>query len=234
MRLSVVIPCFNEKPNILRFDRELLAPLKSLGIPFEVLAVDDGSNDGSFEALRELALRAPQVSVLAHSSNRGLGASLRTAFRECSGDWIATLDADLTFAPKQIAALLSARDKTGADLIAGSPFLKGGGYAGVPWSRKFPSLILNAFYRGLFDRRFTSYTPLFRLYRAAHLKAMPLRAEGFEINAEIAARFIQSRLRLAETPVLLTERRQGTSKLNRLRELGRHLSLVLRLLSGVA
>lgn len=234
MRLSVVIPCFNEELNIQRFESELLPPLKSLGVPFEILAVDDGSTDASLQSLKGLSKRLPELRVLSHGSNRGLGAALRTAFLEATGDWIVVLDADLTFSPDQITALLQKQLETGADLIGGSPFLAPGGFFGVPWTRRLPSLILNAFYRGLFDRRLTAYTPLFRLYCAVHLKAMHLVSQGFEINAEIAARFIRTRRRFAEVPAVLTERSRGASKLNRWRELARHVRLILRLLSGAA
>ena len=71
---------------------------------------------------------------------------------------------------------------------------------------------------------------MFRLYRAAALQKIELRSEGFEISAEIAARFIQKRLKLAEVAAPLTTRREGASKLNRWRELKRHALLIARLL----
>lgn len=228
--LSVVIPCFNEKASVARFARELFQDLDKLGRPFEVLAVDDGSGDGTAQALATVG--RPELKILAHCHNCGLGAALRTGFDAAQGDWIVTMDADLTFHPNQIRLLLDAQEATGADLVSGSPFLEKTGLQGVPWSRRLPSFLLNAYYRGLFGRQLTAYTPIFRLYRALHVKALRLRSDGFEINAELAARFLLAGRKVAEIPVVLTTRTEGVSKLSRWRELKRHFILIARLLSA--
>lgn len=229
--ISVVLPCFNERASIGRYEAELFPALDRLGQPYEIVAVDDGSKDGSGNALAGLTRKHPVV-VLAHERNRGLGAALRTGFAACQGQLIATLDADLTFAPSQLAALLACQKETGADLVAGSPFLDSKSLTAVPWSRRLPSLFLNAFFRGLFSRALTAYTPIFRLYRAAALKPLlgALRSDGFEINAELAALFVRRRLSVAEAPAVLTARTEGVSKLARGREALRYGRLALRLL----
>lgn len=223
--LSVIIPCYNERDTIARYASELFPALAALNTPFEVVAVDDGSSDGTGDALRALDL-----TLVTHGANRGLGAALRAGFSAAKGDLIATLDADLSFAPAQLAALLAKQRETGADMVAGSPYLSPEGMAGVPWSRRAPSLMLNALYRGLFSHRLTSYTPVFRLYKASALRDLNPTAEGFEINAEVAARMVLARKRVAEVPAVLTERKAGASKLSRFRELKRHLALIIRLL----
>lgn len=229
--LSIIIPCFNEEKSVGRYSEELFPPLAALGTPFEVLAVDDGSGDGTAAALNDLSKTHP-LRLLSHEENKGLGAALRTGFEAASGEWIVTLDADLTFHPSQIRELMTRQKETGADLVAGSPFLDAQGMREVPWARRFPSLMINAFYRGLFSRLLTSYTPIFRLYRSSTLKVMTLTSEGFEINAEIAARFLLAKKSVAEAPAALTVRQEGVSKLGRLRELGAHARLIAKLLSG--
>ncbi|MDD5658115.1 MAG: glycosyltransferase family 2 protein [Elusimicrobia bacterium] len=231
MLLSVVIPCRDEAGSVARFASELFPELGALGVPWEVVAVDDGSADGTGAALRRLAEGRPNLKVLAHDRGRGLGAALRTGFAGAAGDWIATLDADLTFRPRQLADLLEAQRKTGADLVAGSPFL-GGGLSGVPWRRGLPSRLVNAAYRLLCGPTLTAYTPILRLYRTEALHGMRLRAEGFEINAEIAAGFLAAGLKVAEVPAQLATRREGRSKLAAARELRRHAALMLRILLG--
>lgn len=227
--LSVVIPCHNEEKSVARYDEELFPSLKALGVPYEIVAVDDGSTDGTAELLKKLPIELVQLK-----RRQGLGAALRAGFARAKGDWLVVLDADLTFHPAQIRGLILCQKATGADMVAGSPFLKKEGLTGVPWSRRLPSWLVNAFYRGLLDPRLTSYTPIFRLYRAAFLKALPLKSEGFEINAEIAAGFVRAKRSCAEVPAFLTGRREGRSKLSGLRELFRHARLVLRLLSSPA
>lgn len=223
--LSVVVPCKNEEENVARFERELFPSLESLG-PWEVVAVDDGSTDGTRKAFEDLKGGAPRL-VLASSAGRGIGAALRAGFSAASGDWIATLDADLTFDPKDIARLVAKQKETGADLVAGSPFLEAGAF-GSSWRRRLPSLLVNAFYRGLVDRALTSYTPILRLYRASALRSLNLRCDGFPINAEIAAGFVGRGLRVAEVPCRLTTRTAGASKMRSWKALRDHAAFAAR------
>jgi glycosyltransferase involved in cell wall biosynthesis len=230
--LSVVVPCHNEEGNIPRYPAELLPALDALGETYEMLIVDDGSTDGTAAAAAAFAAGRPAAKVLRLSPNRGLGGALRTGFAAASGEWIATLDADLTFRPAALKEMLSAARAEDADLVAGSPYLRPGDMGEVSWLRRAPSLMMNALYRGLFGLELTAYTPVFRLYRAARLRQLALTAEGFEINAEIAARGLQAGWRVAEVPAALETRTAGVSKLRRGRELARHLSLIARLLAS--
>lgn len=214
-----------------RYATELLPPLEALGRSFEVILVDDGSHDGTAAAAAALAKTDSRVRVVTLTPNRGLGGALRGGFAACGGEWVTTLDADLTFKPSAIRDLL-AQAEAGADLVAGSPYLRKGDLADVPWVRALPSLMLNALYRGIFGMALTSYTPVFRLYRASLLNKLALKSEGFEINAEIAARALLAGWKVAEVPVTLETRTSGVSKLRRWRELSRHARLIVRLLGN--
>jgi len=225
--LSVLIPCRDEEENIRRFPEDLFPALEALGEPFEVVLVDDGSSDGSWREISRLSEKFSNARAQRHPRNLGLGAALATGFAACRGDWIAVLDADLTFSPEAIAGLLARRRETGADMISGSPFLCPAPQGS--WRRRIPSRILNALYGALLDPRLTSYTPIFRLYRAQTVKALDLKSRGFEINAEIAAAFVRAGLKIAEMPAAISTRVYGRSKLNILRELGRHARLILRI-----
>ncbi|MDD5629476.1 MAG: glycosyltransferase family 2 protein [Elusimicrobia bacterium] len=229
MLLSVVVPCCDEEAAAGRFAEELLPALDALAVPTEVIAVDDGSYDDTAAVLRNLAGERRNFRAVALSEHRGLGAAMRTGFAEASGDWIATLDADLTFHPSQLRALLDCQKATGADMVCGSPFLAPAGAAQVRWWRRLPSRWVNGLYRRLCGPRLTAYTAIFRLYRTEALRALRLESQGFEINAEIAARFLAAGKTVAEVPAVLTARRQGASKLSPLRELWRHGRLALRL-----
>ena len=160
------MPCHNEEGNLPRYPRELFPALDALGVPWEVLIVDDGSTDGT-AAAEALKTARPEVSVLTLKPNRGLGGALRAAFAEARGEWIATLDADLTFRPEILKDMLAAARAENADMVAGSPYLRAGDMGSVPWMRRLPSLMMNSLYRGLFGLRLTAYTPVFRLYRTS-------------------------------------------------------------------
>ncbi|MEK7657224.1 MAG: glycosyltransferase family 2 protein [Elusimicrobiota bacterium] len=224
--LTILLPCFNESLCLPRLEEELFAALDKIG-EHEVLAVDDGSIDGTGELLQGMASRRPSLRVLIHSRNGGIGACIKTGLTEAHGEWLIPLDADLTFHPRHIASLLAAQRESGADCVCGSPFL--GGMADVPWPRRLPSLAMNALYRALFDAGLTSYTPMFRLYRVSALKSIPIRSDGFEVSAEILVLLRKAGFKAVDVPVPLTSRQAGESKLNRWREFQAHVRLVLSL-----
>jgi len=231
VKLSVLLPCCDEAENIDRLESDLLPILKEIEGGAEIVAVDDGSADSTRRRLESLARGRKDIRVLAHAHNQGLGAALRTGITAARGDWTVPLDADMSFHPRHIPALFAAQHETGADCVLGSPMR--GGMPGVPWSRQFPSLLLNAFYRGLFDTRLSAYTPMFRLYRSRILQALDLRSDGFEISVEILARLLEARRKVVEIPVPLGARSAGVSKLARWRELRNHALLAWRLRSAV-
>jgi dolichol-phosphate mannosyltransferase len=203
-----------------------------LGAAYEIVIVDDGSLDDTAAKAAALAAARKDVRLVRLSPNRGMGGAIRAGMREARGEWIATLDADLTFPPASLKDMLAAGVAAKADLVSGSPYLRRGDMAGVSWVRALPSLMINALYRGLFGMRLTAYTPVLRLYRTSFIKDLEIASNGFEINAEIAARAMIDRRVVAEVPAPLRVRVAGVSKLQRGRELKRHLSLILRLLSG--
>jgi len=195
-----------------------------------VVIVDDGSFDDT--SSKAAALARADVRLIKLSPNRGMGGAIRAGIAEARGEWIATLDADLTFPPASLKDMLAAGVASKADLVSGSPYLRKGDMSGVSWVRALPSLMINALYRGLFGMRLTAYTPVMRLYRASFIKRLEIAANGFEINAEVATRAMIDRRVVAEVPAPLHARVAGVSKLQRGRELKRHLSLILRLLAG--
>jgi len=230
--LTVVLPCHNEAGNIARYTADLFPALDALGVAYEVVLVDDGSFDDTAVKARELLMTRKDLRLVSLSPNRGMGGAIRPGIAEARGEWIATLDADLTFPPAALKDMLAAGIEYKADLVSGSPYLRKGDMAGVSWVRALPSLMINALYRGLFSMRLTAYTPVLRLYRASFIKKLDITANGFEINAEIAARAMLDKRVVVEVPAPLHARTAGVSKLQRGRELKRHLSLIVRLLSG--
>lgn len=196
------------------------------------MLVNDGSTDGTAEAAQKLLITRKDTRIVSIFPNRGMGGALRAGFAEAKGDWIATLDADLTFPPASLKDLYAAAVAGKADLAAGSPYLRPGDMDGISWARRVPSLMINALYRSLFGHALTAYTPVFRLYRASFVKNLEIVSNGFEINAEIAARALTAKRPVVEVPTPLHTRTAGVSKLQRGRELKRHMALISLLLSG--
>ena len=105
MNVSVVIPAYNEAEN-LPPPRELRPPLESLGVPYEIVLVDDGSTDGTGEVLASLQPRHPTLRVVRFARNAGQSAAFLAGFAAARGDVVVTLDADLQNNPADIPRLL--------------------------------------------------------------------------------------------------------------------------------
>ncbi len=225
MKLSIIIPAYNEEQNIPRLDSELIPFLKG---DYEILIVDDGSNDNTAEQVLKLKKKHKHIKLIKHPKNLGLGYAIRTGIKNAKGDIIITLDADFTFHPSQIPLLLEAYKQTKADCIIGSPLLKSG-YANVVKSRLFLSKAVNMLYQLLLGKRIKAVSTIFRLYRSSALKRLKLSSKGFTINAEILFKFIQEKKKILEIPAVLTKRKFGKSKIKTLTEIKNHLILLGRI-----
>lgn len=227
-KLSIIIPCCNEEKNVPRLVTELWPVLEALKLDFEVVVVDDGSKDDTVNEVNKI--NKPQLRLVRHEINKGLGAAMRTGIATATGDRAIFLDSDLTFSPTLIPYLLKAfKLHPKVDFVIGSPNL--GGYSkDIPIWRLWISKIANLVYRLLLGKRITSINQIFRLYKTEQLKQLSLSAVGFDINAEILFKLVFSGKKFIEIPAELTARLHGVSKLNYTREIIRHLVLMLKIL----
>ena len=108
-RLSLVFPAFNEAENLPTLLESATKTGDQLGVDFEIVIVDDGSEDGSKAVLERWSVRDPRIRSVQHATNRGYGAALRAGLREARGDFVFFSDADLQFDLREIADLLFAR-----------------------------------------------------------------------------------------------------------------------------
>ncbi len=116
--LSVVIPVYNEEENLAELTAQVLAAVRRLSRPFEILFIDDGSTDGSLALIRQLAQAHPEVRYLAFEANAGQSAAFAEGFQEARGAFVVTLDADLQNDPADIPALF-AKQAEGFDMVIG-------------------------------------------------------------------------------------------------------------------
>lgn len=114
--ISVIVPVYNEEPNLRNLMARLYPVMKSLGRPFEVIFTDDGSRDRSLEILREMAQRHPEVKVIEFNGNFGQHMAIMAAFEKSAGEIIVTLDADLQNPPEEIPKLVAEMEK-GHDVV---------------------------------------------------------------------------------------------------------------------
>lgn len=228
--LTLVVPCFNEAPVLPYLQRTLtrFATERGRGLELSYVFVDDGSRDGSAALLEQLAAALPRCTLLHHPANRGIAAALLTGFAACRTELVAVLDADCTFDPDQLPAMLDLLTD-GVDVVSASPAHAAGAMKNVPAWRAAMSLGAAALYRRVLRQRLTSYTSCFRIYRMNALQGLVLADPGFCGVAEILGRLDLAGKRIVEFPARLETRLLGQSKLRVLRTVASHLRLLLRL-----
>ncbi len=226
MKLSVIIPCYNEVDNVLKIRDELLPVIRNLLVngwknasepleSAEMLFVDDGSRDGTHERLKECFTgeSGPNLSFqfLKHETNLGLGAAIRTGFSHATGDIILTVDSDGTYKFSGIPDLLNCLTP-GVDIVTASPYHPDGGVIGVPGYRLFFSKGSSMLYRILVDPKVHTYTCLFRAYRSRVVRQISFVSNDFLGGTELLVKAMLSGFRAAEFPDTLYKRVYGVSK----------------------
>jgi dolichol-phosphate mannosyltransferase len=233
MRISVVVPFYNEAEGIPALRRKLgqlagvLAPTHEL----ECILVDDGSQDGSEGVARDLFGDMRLVAFAKHPHNRGLGAAMRTGFNKATGEIVCAIDSDCTYDPLQIPLLVYALETSGADVATASPYHPEGGVENVIGWRLFLSRGASWMYGIVSASKLYTYTSMMRAYRRAVIQMVPFHSDGFAGVTEILLRASQQGYRIVEVPMVLRSRVTGTSKMKVARSIGTHLQLMLQALT---
>ena len=193
MKLSILIPIYNERATILEIARRVQA------VPFEkeIIAVDDGSTDGTRELLPQLEQGG--MIVLHHDKNQGKGAAIRTALARASGDIIVIQDADLEYDPRDYKQLVEPIIEGRAKVVYGSRFL-GPRMAMFFWhmlANKMLTLMTNMLYDAILSDMETGY----KAFRADVIKSIPLRSRRFDFEPEITAKVLKRGNRIYEVPI---------------------------------
>ncbi len=228
--LTVLVPCYNERESIPWVCDEIraLQDLIDTHQRLEILFVDDGSTDGTADAIPQNA-RGFQWRIVAHQTNLGLGAAIRTGVRESRSDEIACIDCDGSYDLRQIPILLSAL-RRGADIVTGSPYHPDGVVANVVRWRLFLSRLLSRIYGSILPLRLHTYTSCFRVYRRECFQMLPSKSNGFLAVTEVLAEAILLGLRVDEVPVRLDVRKFGSSKMSFFSVSADHIAYLFRLL----
>ncbi len=229
--LSIVVPCYNEQPSIKQLAERLetLAGVISDQYCVQLVFVDDGSSDATYQLLTETFDRWPEVQVVRHEQNRGLIAALTTGFKNSSGQWIACLDADCTYDPTVLIMLLEHMEQ-GYDVVTASPYHSLGKVEGVAAWRIAISRVASGMYRLLFRSKLSCYTCCVRVYDAEMVKGVSISTAGFVGVTELLWRLDRMGARVGEVPVTLRTRVTGVSKMKTVRTACRHL----RFLASIA
>jgi len=180
--------------------------------PWEIVAVDDGSTDRTAEVVRSLAAAEPRIRLLQHPRNYGRGRALRTGFGGARGEYIVTIDADLSYSPEHITRLAAElQHHPELDIVLGSAYMPGGSTAGVPLWRLAVSRVGNIILSHALGGRLHTVTCVLRGYRRRALRALELEADGKEIHLEIISKALALGMEIKEIPAHLTGRKRGKS-----------------------
>jgi glycosyltransferase involved in cell wall biosynthesis len=208
--VSIVLPAYNEAGVLAENMAEIMQYLSTLvgRYRFEVLLVNDGSRDNTAEVAGELAEKYPDLRVIHHPSNFGLGQAFKTAFAQSRGDYVITLDVDLSYSPDHIGLLLEEIQRTRAKLVLASPYMKGGRLTNVPWLRKTLSVWGNRFLRRFARGGISTITCMVRAYDGVFIRSLVLRSTGMDIMPEVVYKTMVLHGRIRQIPAHLDWTRQ--------------------------
>ena len=196
MKLSVVIPVYNEKNTI----EEIISRVQAVdvGIKKEIILVDDCSNDGTREILEKLT--QDNIKVYFHSKNQGKGASLQTGFSKVEGDIILIQDADLEYDPREYSKLLEPILDGRADAVYGSRFL-GDPHRVLFFWHYVGNKILTTLSNITSNFNLTDMETCYKVFKREILDKITLKSKRFGIEPEITIKLAKMKCRIYEVPI---------------------------------
>ncbi len=203
MKLSIIIPVYNERETILEIIKRVQAADLGNGWQKELIVVDNCSTDGTRELLQ--TVNAPEVQIIYQPRNLGKGTSVRTAIPLCAGEFTITQDADLEYNPNEYAPLLEKAVQENLDVVYGSRVLGGKRYhyyAANYWAVRVITLLTNL----LFGARYTDVATNYKLVRTPILKSLKLTCSGFDLDFELSNKLALATKRIAEAPISFNPR----------------------------
>jgi glycosyltransferase involved in cell wall biosynthesis len=207
MKLSVVIPVYNEKNTL----QALIQRVRNVPFDKEIILVDDCSVDGTRELLKQLQETEPDLKIIFQEKNQGKGAALSTGFKNVTGDIVIIQDADLEYNPDEYPQLLAPILDGRADVVYGSRFLGSPQRVHLYWhyvGNKFFTLLSNI----CTNINLTDMETCYKVFKASLLQRFSIRSSRFGIEPEITAKFAKMKCRIYEVPISYSGRDYAEGK----------------------
>ncbi len=201
MKLSIVIPVYNEAKTVVECVRRVLAV--DIGMEKELILVDDGSNDGTRELCQAIPREHPgqNIKLASHPRNRGKGAALRTGFAQATGELVLVQDADLEYDPRDYPRLLAPILEGKADVVYGSRFVGGDAHRVLFFWHMVGNKLLTLLSNALTNLNLTDMETCYKVFRRDVLERIQLVSNGFEFEPEITAKVARLGCRIYEVGV---------------------------------
>ena len=207
MKLSVVIPVYNEQATI----EQVVARVQAVDLDKQIILVDDGSTDGSSAKLVELAA-AENVEALVHERNQGKGAALRTGFAAATGDIVIVQDADLEYDPREYPQLIAPILEGKADVVFGSRFVGGGSHRVFYFWHFLGNRLLTLLSNAMTNLNLSDMETCYKVFRREVIQSIQTRENRFGFEPEITAKVARAGCRIYEVGVSYAGRTYAEGK----------------------
>ena len=220
MKLSVVIPAYNEEGSIGETLHTLYAALHKEQIDHEIVVTNDNSKDQTLARLTELAQEIPTLTYYTNAGPNGFGYAVRYGLERYRGDCVAVMMADLSDDPVDLVRYYRKMQEGGYDCVFGSRWVKGGRVVDYPGPKKLINRLANAIVKTLFGLKYNDCTNAFKLYRRETMEGLkPFLSPHFNLTLELPLKAIVRGYSYAVLPNSWTNRKYGESKL-KIKEMG--------------
>lgn len=212
MKLSVIIPVYNEVGNI----NEIVKRVQATKLASEIIIVDDGSKDGTGEILQKLDGKR-KVRVILQRKNQGKGAAVVAGMKAATGDILLIQDADLEYDPRDYPALLKPIQEGLADVVYGSRFLGAAHRVTMFW-HQLANQLLTLMTNILYDSILTDMETGYKVFRRHVVEGMTIRAKRFNFEPEFTAKILKRKYRIFEVPITFNPRDYAEGKKIKLKD----------------
>ena len=212
MKISVIIPVYNEVKNI----NEIIKRVQSTKLATEIIIVDDGSKDGTRDILQTLDGKK-KIRVILHEKNQGKGAAVVTGMKAAQGDILLIQDADLEYDPRDYPLLLKPLEEGIADVVYGSRFLGGPHRVTMFW-HQVANKLLTFMTNILYDSILTDMETGYKVFRREVIEGMTIRSKRFNFEPEFTAKILKRKYRIFEVPITFNPRDYSEGKKIKLKD----------------
>jgi dolichol-phosphate mannosyltransferase len=227
MKLSIVIPAYNEEESITETIDQIEEAFSKVSIDHEILVVNDNSKDNTAQVLEELSKKYPAVNYVTNLGPNGFGYAVRYGLERYSGDCVAVMMADLSDSPYDLIRYYNTMLEGNYDCVFGSRFMRGGKVVDYPFVKKVINRIANLIIRVVMGIKYNDTTNAFKLYKREVIEGVkPILSPHFNLTIELPLKAIIRGYSYSVVPNSWTNRKYGVSKL-KIKEMGSRYFFIL-------